>query len=402
MKSDQLRRRTKGIGKIKVRDERKYGRNKRKENGQQVFVNKDGSHDSDVECYDDDEDGEDALKIKEGDLQENRVVTKALQHINIPHGILCSECAKIGVYDKNTYDVTRNTSEQTTRDSDSRERCSICQTLGTKVDPQENIRMAVLYSHEFYDKYSRDKRPGVSDSGESTTRENSIVKLESSKKQSEDKIVERLEKEKSFDRTEPNKSYKRSGVNGIKTSGYQQNKTGYILSENPKFEGILAGKGEIIAKEHGTQRVEENSSENKTIQRSARNRKCNTKTGEKDQIHESTSGTSLPDIVSRISLVDSEECTSVDTVDIDIKRKLPEENSVKQKSPLTSFPKPKKFPKSADSPRSFILAATRRQANGFSSLYMKRALKGSNVRKDTWNKIGENEHHHRQGKNKII
>ncbi|XP_061176058.1 uncharacterized protein LOC133185009 [Saccostrea echinata] len=388
MRNDQIKRKTKGIGKVKLREERKNYRNKRKGVGQQVLETEDGNQGSDVECYDDDEEAKEVSQQKDGDLQDH-LASLALQNVSFPRGILCSGCSKIGVYDKDMNDVKRNTEQQRDRESDSREKCSICQTLGTKVNHQDNIRMSVLYSHEFYDKFSRDKRPGcLTDSGESTTRENSTLKIESTRQQTGDRKSDRLQREKSMDQTEPSKSSRRLSVNGVKGCMLEPTKL------HPANPGVNAPSS---VKDNGVPKVKQSSKESKTVDRSQISEECNNKTTKNDQIPQNvwSNGNTLPSLVNKISLVDSEKIEPMEKV-LHTKEKLPEERSVKCESPVQTFKQPKKIPKTSDSRRSFILAATRRHAEGFSSLYMKRAMKGSTVRKDAWNKNGDIEHHHEE------
>lgn len=372
MRLDQLRRKTKGIGKLKLRDERKYVQNKRQENGHSVQVNSDGNYDYDFEGIDDDRETNVASKKKEE--EQNRVVTKELQQINIPQGILCSECAKIGTYDLNSNVPKRNTGlAGDDRTSDSRERCSICQTLGTSSeDHLDTVKMSVLYSHEFYDKYSREKRPGnLTDSGESTTRENSTVK---------DKNSDRLQREKSIDRTEPKKSSRRPFANSVRIPGAQQEKAEHVVFGNMQRENAIFEE-------------KENSTKHGSGDTSQTDDKCNNKALSNSRNRDSKSGTSLPEIVSKISLVDPNENKSLDIM----RRKFSDDRSLAHESLASSVQNSKKDQNSSEKPRSFILAATRRNADRFSSMYMKRAMKGSTVRKDLMNKYGDPEHHpHRE------
>lgn len=372
MKLDQLRRKTKGIGKLKLRDEGRYVQNKRQENGRSVRVNSDGNYDYDDERVDDDIETDVASKKKRE--EQNRVVTKELQQINIPKGILCSECAKIGTYDLNLNDPKRNTRlAGDDRTSDSRERCSICQTLGTtSEDHIDNVKMSVLYSHEFYDKYSREKRPGVqTDSGEST-REDSTLK---------DKNSDRLQREKSIDRTEPKKSSRRPFANSVRIPAAQHEKV-----ENGVFGSI--------ERENAVLKDKENSAKHESVNGSQTDVQCNYESTNNGKNLDSKSGTSLPEIVSKISLVDPNESKSLDI----LKRKFSDDRSLARESIASSSQNSKKGPDTSEKPRSFILAATRRNVDRFSSMYMKRAIKGSTVRKDLTNKYGDTEHHPHQEK----
>ncbi|XP_062594936.1 uncharacterized protein LOC134256296 [Saccostrea cucullata] len=397
MKYDQTKRKTKGIGKVKLLEERKNYKNKRKGDGQQVPETEDGNQGSDVECFDDDEEAKETSQQKEGYLHDN-VATLALQNVNFPRGILCSGCSKIGVYDKDLNDVQRNAEQLKDRESDSREKCSICQTLGTKVNHQDNIRSSVLYSHEFYDKFSRDKRPAcLTDSGESMTRENSTLKIESARLQIGDRKNDRLQREKSIDHTEQCRSSRKMSVNSVKASGQQQQKMEQGGQETTKLSSANpGGNASSSVKDYSVLKVKQTSKENKTVDRSQKFEECNKKTTKNEQIPENvpSNGNMLPDLVNKITLVDSEKCEYSEKSAVHTKRKCPEERSVKCESPVPTFQQPKKIPKTSDSRRSFILAATRRHAEGFSSLYMKRAMKGSTVRKDAWKNNGDIEHHH--------
>lgn len=371
MRLDQLRRKTKRIDRLKL-EERKYVQNKRQENGRSVRVNSDGNYDFDFEGIDDDRETDVASKKKKE--EQNRVITKELQQISIPQGILCSECAKIGTYDLNSNVPKGNTRlAGDDRTSDSRERCSICQTLGTtSEDHIDTVKMSVLYSHEFYDKYSREKRPGnLTDSGESTTRENSTVK---------DKNSDRLHREKSIDRTEPKKSSRRPFANSVRIPGAQQEKVEHGVFGNMQRENAVFEEKENSTK-HGSGDISQTDD------------KCNNKAMNNNRNRDSKSGTSLPEIVSKISLVDPNENKSLDIT----RRKFSDDRSLAHESLASSVQNPQKDQNSSEKPRSFILAATRRNADRFSSMYMKRAMKGSTVRKDLMNKYGDPEHHpHRE------
>lgn len=372
MRLDQLRRKTKRIGKLKLED-RNYVQNKRQENGHPVRVNADGNYDYDFEGIDDDRETDVVSKRKEE--EQNRVVTKELQQISIPQGILCSECAKIGTYDLNSNVPKGNTKlAGDDRTSDSRERCSICQTLGTSSEDHiDTVKMSVLYSHEFYDKYSREKRPGnLTDSGDSSTRENSTVK---------DKNSDRLQREKSIDRTEPKKSSRRPFANSVRIPGAQQEKGEHVVIGNMQRENAIFEGKENLTTKHDSGNLSQTDD------------KCNNKAMNNSRNRDSKSGTSLPEIVSKISLVDPNENKSLDI----LRRKFSDDRSLAHESLASSGQNSKKDQDSSEKPRSFILAATRRNADRFSSMYMKRAMKGSTVRKDLMNKYGDSEHHqHRE------
>lgn len=121
--------------------------------------------------------------------------------------------------------------------------------------------------------------------------------------------------------------------------------------------------------------------------------KCNNKAMSNSRNRDSKSGTSLPEIVSKISLVDPNENKSLDIM----RRKFSDDRSLAHESLASSVQNSKKDQNSSEKPRSFILAATRRNADRFSSMYMKRAMKGSTVRKDLMNKYGDPEHHPHRG-----
>ena len=382
MRLDQLRRKTKGIGKLKLRDERKSVRNKRQESGRTVRANADSQYENDVECHDDDKESEETSRQKR-EVQD-RVITKELQQISIPKGVLCSECAKIGVYDMNSNDEKRNIKRnEEGRANDSREKCSICQTLGTTAtlgDNMDAVRMSVLYSHDFYDKYSRDKRPGpTTDSGE-----DSSVKNENSR-QEQDKNDNRVNREKSIDRNEPPKTSKRPIVNSVRIPVAQQE----------------VDESKTSPKDHEIKLKEkENATGNPTVDGSQTNEKCNNETGKKEKHRNSGSGTSLPELVSKISIVDAKDTKPTQKTNHDRKRQLSGDRSFEQSESLYSDDRVSKkvhHPKPLDTPRSFILAATRRNADRFSSMYMKRAMKGSTVRREMLNRCGETEHYPHQG-----
>ncbi|KAK3097483.1 hypothetical protein FSP39_010035 [Pinctada imbricata] len=100
------------------------------------------------------------------------------EEVTIPPGIICNSCAKIGIFVRNE-DIQKAIRESSNKKL--KEKCIVCKTYQNRNynEGHVDISETVLYSHNFYDQYSRETKPVSmkNDSGDSVINEKVAVKI---------------------------------------------------------------------------------------------------------------------------------------------------------------------------------------------------------------------------------